>query len=307
MRVIFCADPLDGRYPDPAYDAELEAVQALGLSYDIVQFETLTRLKDAARAVARVKPGVGGGETAVYRGWMLTPSQYTELYDMLLDIGLILLNTPGQYRHTHYLPESYSAIQTHTPQTVWLPCAPEVPTEAIMGVLRPFGNKAVIVKDYVKSQKYYWNDAFYIPDASATPQVERVVRRFIELQGDSFSEGLVFREYMPFVKLAANTPNMRGQTRGLQFAQEFRLFALDSQPMLTVPYWDEAQYPDEALPSLAEFEPLLARVNSRFFTMDIARLQTGAWMVIELGDGQVAGVPTRADLAHFYQRLAATV
>ena len=43
---------------------------------------------------------------------------------------------------------------------------------------------------------------------------------------------------------------------------------------------------------------------SRFFTMDIAKRVDSDWMIVELGDGQVAGLPDRADTGAFYQALA---
>jgi hypothetical protein len=48
-------------------------------------------------------------------------------------------------------------------------------------------------------------------------------------------------------------------------------------------------------------------VQSRFFTMDVARRLDGAWMIIELGDGQVAGLPEQADAGAFYRALAQRV
>lgn len=37
--------------------------------------------------------------------------------------------------------------------------------------------------------------------------------------------------------------------------------------------------------------------------MDIARTAEGGWTIIELGDGQVAGLPDRADKEQFYQSI----
>jgi hypothetical protein len=38
--------------------------------------------------------------------------------------------------------------------------------------------------------------------------------------------------------------------------------------------------------------------------MDVAKRRGGDWLVIELGDGQVAGMPERADVEAFYRGLA---
>ena len=46
------------------------------------------------------------------------------------------------------------------------------------------------------------------------------------------------------------------------------------------------------------------RVRNRFFTMDVANRVDGGWMIVELGDAQVAGLPERADVGAFYRALA---
>ena len=46
-------------------------------------------------------------------------------------------------------------------------------------------------------------------------------------------------------------------------------------------------------------------MKSRFFTMDVARRTTGEWIIMELGDGQVAGIPSRVSPASFYESLGA--
>ena len=94
-----------------------------------------------------------------------------------------------------------------------------------MGLLRPFGSAAVVVKDFVKSRKHEWAEACFIPSASDRAAVERVVRRFLELQGDDLSEGLVFREFADFEPLG------RHPKSGMPLTKEFRLFFLDRQPL----------------------------------------------------------------------------
>jgi len=34
--------------------------------------------------------------------------------------------------------------------------------------------------------------------------------------------------------------------------------------------------------------------------MDVAKTKNGEWIIIELGDGQVAGLPDKADRLQFY-------
>jgi hypothetical protein len=56
---------------------------------------------------------------------------------------------------------------------------------------------------------------------------------------------------------------------------------------------------------LVPFDELARSINSRFFSMDNARTELGEWIVIEVGDGQVTGLPETVDAAAFYTSLAA--
>lgn len=295
MRLIFCSDPLDPRKPDAAYEAEVAAAQRLRLEYALISFECLVNESDPLRAVRRV-PERSAEELGVFRGWMLRPEQYGQLYDALAGRGVRLINDPEAYGHCHFLPESYPVIEHYTPRSVWLRTGAEVSIDAIMELLRPFGSAPVIVKDFVKSQKHYWQEACFIPSASDRETVERVVRRFLELQGEDLSEGLVFREFVEFEPLA------RHSRSGMPLTQEYRIFVLDGEPIFSLEYWEEGEYPETALPPDLFTEAARA-VRSRFFTMDVAKRRGGDWMIVELGDAQVAGPPEHADVMGFYRAL----
>jgi len=234
----------------------------------------------------------------VYRGWMMTPEQYTILHDALNARGVRLINDPAAYRHCHYLPESYAVIERATPRTVWLPLSGGVDLDAVMDLLRPFADGPVVLKDSVKSQKHAWHEACFIPSASDRAGVERVVRRFLELQGPDLAGGLVFREFVEF------EPVGRHPKSGMPLTREYRLFYLDGRPLLCAEYWAEGGYAGE-LPPVEHFTGIAAGVRSRFFTMDVAKRKGGDWLVVELGDGQVAGMPEKADVEAFYRGLAA--
>lgn len=46
------------------------------------------------------------------------------------------------------------------------------------------------------------------------------------------------------------------------------------------------------------------KFKSNFFTMDIARKAYGEWIIIEPGDGQVAGLPENFSVKEFYEKPA---
>jgi hypothetical protein len=297
VQVIYCEDPLKANQPDEAFSAEFNAAALAGLHSGLISYEILVNDRDPVQAVCRIQ-NCRPEELGVYRGWMLRPEEYARLYVTLIDRGIRLINTPEQYRHCHYLPESCTIIEGFTPQSVWLEKATGFGLEGIMETLRPLGDKPVIVKDFVKSQKHYWNEACYIPSAANREAVERVVNRFLDLQGDSLNESLVFREFIEFEPVGVHSRS------GMPLSRELRVFVLDGEPLFSTRYWEEGDY-DDTLPAVDSFRDVMRAVRSRFFTMDVAKRLTGAWMIVELGDGQVSGLPETADVSGFYDALRA--
>lgn len=292
-------DPLSPSQPDSLYEQEVAAARELSIACDLISFEALAFERDSQKAVQRV-PQQEAITDAIYRGWMLTPEQYRQFYKALLARNVHLINDPAAYRHCHYLPESYSLIKEHTPNSVWLSYGPDTSIDEIMDLLIPFGGGPVIVKDYVKSQKHYWHEACFIPSASNRAAVESVVQRFLELQGDDLNEGLVFREFVEFEPLATHSKS------GMPLTTEYRIFFLDGEPIYMAEYWEEGEYSNIALP-MKQFQEVAQQVRSRFFTMDVAKRRDGGWMIVELGDGQVAGLPESIDSKQFFRFLTGLV
>ncbi len=294
--IIFCTDPLRPHRLDPLYAAEYMAARVAGFAVTMLRFEALVEEQDAGLAVQDIMPLLQH-ETGIYRGWMLTPDDYQHLFNTLAERGIDLVNTPEMYRHCHYLPECYPIIQAHTPQTIWLATGPDVDMEAVHQALTAFGDRPVILKDFVKSRKHEWLEACYIPAASDRAAVERVVRRFLALQGPDLAGGLVFRAFVPLEPLGTHPQS------GMPLAKEYRLFWLDGRCIFACAYWDAGAH--DPLPPGDLFADVARQVRSRFFTIDVARRLDGEWIIVELGDAQVSGLPDNADVAAFYHALIA--
>lgn len=295
--IVYCSDPLDPRQADQAFSAEASAAESLGLDYVLIDFEALVNEGDGHAAVRRVSEQAEP-RAAIYRGWMLKPIQYAHLYNSLAARGINLINDPAAYRHCHYLPDSYAAIEGHTPRSVWVKVAGELPMDSLMVALHPFGAAPLVVKDFVKSRKHEWHEACFIPSAADREAVERVTRKFLELQDDDLNEGLVFREFIEFEPLAVHSKS------GMPLTLEFRIFFLCQRAVYSIPYWDEGKYTG-VVPPLGAFTATAQKVESQFFTMDVAKRRDGDWLIVELGDGQVAGLPENANPCEFYRALIA--
>lgn len=294
MKVFFCADPLQPRRIDTAFQDEYEAALSAGADVSLINFEALVSENDPAGAVKQV-PVADALALGVYRGWMLTVAQYMQLFGVLQGRGVMLINSPEQYAHCHWLPLSYAQIAAHTPKTIWTPTE-KFRISDLAALLGPFGEGPVIVKDYVKSRKHEWAEVCFIPSAADTEAAARVVETFIARQGEDLAGGLVLREFVEFEPLAAHPLS------GMPLTREFRLVFLNGEVLSASRYWDSGDYAGET-PPLEEFSAIARTIPNRFFTMDVAKLKSGPWMIVELGDAQVAELPPGTDPRTFYADL----
>ena len=294
MKVIFCNSVLDPKKVDPLYEREFAAARSAGFGLGLLSHEALVDEQDVPQALSRI-PIAEKPSRAIYRGWMMREEAYQLLYEALREKNLELINDPLAYGEGHLFPRSFELIQAKSPRSVIIPKEDMRDPAVIQAALASLTGGA-IVKDYVKSLKHHWEEACYIPDLRDEKQANQVINRFIELQGESLVGGLVLREYVALNKLTEHSQS------GMPLSEEYRIFWVNGQIMQVLPYWEEGVY--QAAPKL---DPAILaigkQVGSKFFTMDIAKTAEGEWIIMELGDGQVAGLPEQTDVEMFYQKL----
>ena len=88
----------------------------------------------------------------------------------------------------------------------------------------------------------------------------------------------------------------------MPLTKEFRLFFFEGELIYTSEYWEEGVYSETDFPTDL-FSDVAKEVKSNFFTMDIAQKTNGEWMIVELGDAQVAGLPEKLSEQDFYDSL----
>jgi hypothetical protein len=296
MVILFCSNPLSVREVDIDYQEEYNAASSCGLFESaLIDFEALVNEEDAEKAVRRVS-AAESEKTAIYRGWMMTPEQYKELYSALLTKNIKLINTPEQYENTHHLPKWYNIVEKYTPKSLCIP--PEdinLKFDSVMDRLKIFGDKPLIVKDYVKSRKHEWEDACFIPNASNAEQVKRVASNFISRQGENLIGEVIFREFIELQSIGTHPIS------GMPLTREYRAFFANEELMCSFPYWDEVSYNDPG--GSEEFIRQFSYIDSNFYTVDYACKKDGGWIIVEIGDGQVSGLPEFGDKQVFYKQL----
>ncbi|MFF3032530.1 ATP-grasp domain-containing protein [Streptomyces rubiginosohelvolus] len=282
---LFCADPLRASRPDPQFAEDVVAARAAGGRIALLDHDALLA-GDTAGAVARVARGSG---PYWYRGWMIPSVRYAELETALGARGCTLLTDAAGYRRAHELPGWYEEFDGLTPRSVWCPTVPGTPppsAEELAGLTAPLGPGPGIVKDFVKSRKHEWHEACYVPELGDRKQLASVVGRFVELQGDFLAGGLVLRAFEPFVA-----------------GGEARVWWVDGEAVLVTAHPDTPdRHPVPELPSVRE---AVGRLGLRWVTTDLALREDGVWRVVEVGDGQVSGLPAGAGTGDLFAALAA--
>ncbi|MFF2731174.1 ATP-grasp domain-containing protein [Streptomyces sp. NPDC058008] len=272
---LFCRDPLRPRRPDSLFAAEEAAVRRAGARTVLTDHDALLA-GDTETAVGRVPRDSGA---YWYRGWMVPSGRYAELDRALAARGCSLLTGARAYRAAHELPGWYEAFAGLTPRSVWrpLPVGGALPDPAVWSALAgALGSGPGIVKDFVKSRKHEWHEACFVPELEDTDRLSAVVGRFVGLQGDSLAGGVVLRAYEPFVP-----------------GGEARVWWVDGEVVRVTAHPDT---PDRLpAPDLDTVGEAVRALGCRWVTTDMALREDGVWRVVEVGDGQVSGLPAGDD------------
>jgi ATP-grasp domain, R2K clade family 3 len=294
MLIVFPANPVASNRPDPAFEEEVAAARTAGF---VVGFANLESHFDGDLSL-RVPNGEG---RAMYRGWILRVEDYARLELGLAERGYRLLTTAASYQHCYFLPEWYAAVGCEmTPRSIWFPGRSFHMAEVKKRVQAEFGVGSIVLKDYVKSRKHEWFDACFLRSVADEAELERIVSNFLRLQGDALVGGLVFREFIEFKRIGFHSKSR------MPLVREFRFFVFDGKLVTQAPYWGEGQY-EGPTPSPEILTPVLPRIKSRFFAIDVAQKEDGAWLIMEVNDGGSAGIPEGSDVGEFYERLAVLV
>ena len=284
VNYLFCNHPLYPRKVDEDYEAEY---QAAGLNHPcaLISYEDFEDGK-----LSLYGEEISG--LTVYRGWMLKPEKYRDLYECLEERGIILINTPEEYERYHLLPGWYEDFKDETSASVW--------TESsnladVMHVVR-YLEGAYVVKDYVKSRKHEWYDACFINNIRDKDTAEKVIRNFVERQGSDLVGGVVLRKFENLKQIGFH------EQSGMPLSEEYRVFIYAGRIVAIDDYWQENTEIKLSGEEYKWVESIAGRVKSNFVTVDLARKEDGSLIIMEFGDGQVSGLQQlKADA--FYRAL----
>ena len=279
INFIFCSHPLNKKSVDEDY---MEEYQAAGLNHSCALFSYEDLEVGKLSLYGEDIKGL-----SIYRGWMMPAHMYELFYNLLLEKGIQLINSPKEYAKYHLLPGWYSDFEGLTPFSVWNESRDiEDALKLTKGL-----EGAFVVKDYVKSRKHEWYDACFIKDISDKEETFRVINNFIYRQGDNLEGGVVLRKFESLKSMG------RHKDSGMPISEEYRVFVFKGEILISDNYWSENEEvnisEEEVNISEDEYiwiESISGKIESNFVTIDLARKTDGKLIIMEMGDGQVSGL-----------------
>jgi hypothetical protein len=284
--ILFCR-PATPQAMEDRMELEMEAAEELGIAQHSIVLEDVIdgELDRALELLPR------RGRRLLYRGWMLTEDEYAALHEALLERDHSLVVSPEEYAAAHYLPNYHPEIEDLTVPARW---TFGTDLDEAWEAARALGEGPWLLKDHVKSVKEQWRSCCFVPQGTSRERFLEICENLIEARGERFERGLVVRPYVPLRRVA--------QTEERPLHYEFRLFFADGRLIASEVYDDV----DVVKPDLSRFRALGKRIASPFFTADVAMLESGEWVVVEVGDGGVSTLPPLMDPRDFYRALRKT-
>lgn len=270
--ILFCR-PGPGSRMDDNFELEADAVDSLGIETHVINADLVV---DGEPQLA-VQGMSLCGKPWLYRGPILTADEYTGLYDALEEVGASLIVDAGSYEHGMYLPEHYEVIEDITPPARW---TYGTDIDEAWDAAREMGPPPWLIKDHVKSAKEDWNGACFIPAGANRKDFGDVAEGLLDCRGERFERGFVIRKFVDLATSGIRTSDRR-------IPEEHRLFFWHGQLVAHAPYHPIGS----ALTDTAPFDVIGSRIDSPFFTADIAFLNDGGWIVVEINDGGASTLP----------------
>lgn len=281
LKFIFCSHPLNKKSVDEDY---MEEYQAAGLNHSCALFSYEDLEVGKLSLYGEDIKGL-----TIYRGWMMSPNMYENFYNLLLERGIQLINTPKEYAKYHLLPGWYKDFESSIPFSIWSE------SKNIEDALRLTDGLegAFIIKDYVKSRKHEWYDACFIKDIRDKENTERVINNFINRQGSNLEGGVVLRKFESLRSIGNHKDS------GMPISEEYRIFVFKGEVLIADNYWNDSGELNITEDEYTLIESIISKIESSFITIDLARKTDGNLIVMEMGDGQVSGLQ-QMDEYEFY-------
>jgi hypothetical protein len=198
---------------------------------------------------------------------------YEEQERDIIKVGATLINSYKQHRYIADLMNWYDDLKEFTPKS-WRSLE-DTDYEG------PF-----VLKGCTNSRKFQWDTHMFAKDRRQAAEIS------VELQNDSLIgyQDIIYRQYISLKTYMTSF-------HSLPITKEFRFFVAYGKLLSGGYYWSSHVEDLIAVPSADEvprdfLEIIISKIGDKanFYTIDVAQTQQNDWIVIELNDGQMAGV-----------------
>ena len=277
LTVLFPSDYFEPNKPDESFISEYRAALENHINVILLSYDTF--LEDGK---LQLKGNISTEYPVIYRGWMLKPEKYAELYEKLQNVDLQLITTPSEYKRMHSFPEIYPELIEDTAPMIVYDDPEKIDYEQIRKTFRK-----CMVKDYVKSVK-----GTDFPKCISTEigedEFRRLIRKFLSYRGNLYTGGICIKEFLELKRYGEKT-------------NEYRVFYCNNQAITISRNSGQPEYLPEPPEALIK---KYSNLNSSFYTVDYAEMEDGDWKIIEAGDGQVSGLSDFQNAESFYRKLS---
>jgi hypothetical protein len=275
MIFLLPSEPFDHKKVDYSFMKEYNSIITLGYNVSLFDHDRFVTNGEFVSNFDFKKKS----QSVVLRSWMLNIEQYHNLWTILKEKGFNIINNPTEYSNCHHLPEYYKWVERLTPKAVW---TDDLSDESLID-LRSKIQGDVILKDYVKSEKDC-EDIFILKKEITNEELIQKLSKFRNQRGKLFNEGIVFKEKAALKKYGDKTNEWR-----IFFLQN-KIISISQNSNLG---W--GQCPEVSF--LLEFSE---KIESNFFSIDIAEMEDSSWNILECGDGGVSGLSPDQNELIFY-------
>lgn len=215
---------------------------------------------------------------AIWVGYIPTPERYSAVYDACQRKGIRLVNTPDQYRRAMEFSQFYPFLHDLTPRSTVVSSGEEV-AKAAQEIGYP-----IFIKGSIKSNKEEGWDACV---AQNSEQALRIAEDLFARQGRSRGH-VILREVVKLRKIPTTYDKF-------PLGREYRVFLYAKEPLAYGFYWEEQV--EESVLTTAEQAQMLGlaveasrRLDVPFLSVDVGQLESGEWIIVEVGDAQFSGL-----------------
>jgi hypothetical protein len=230
-------------------------------------------------------------QVGIWAGFIPSQSKYAAVYQAAADKNVFLVNNPVQHQTALEFDRYYPLLGDLTPQSMTITSSDEcVDAGEKLGF-------PVFVRGAVKSNKTLGWDACV---AANPDELVYIVEQILSIPHRARGKAIIRQ----LVKLRSRSMMPGDFPR----SREYRVFVYQQQVFAFGYYWDE--FDDEFELTALDRSNLIklaieaaTRVNVPYIIVDIGQLESGDWIVIEVGDAQFAGM-SHVSIMELWSKLA---